>query len=154
MIKGLILQPISRKKETWNNYSGVTDNEFLYYFQNTFKDKIGKDFFVNHNTEGFADYLLIPYFTESQKCFGAYYIEKGKKINDIYYKWSHSIDYSKSYDFSKTLIKQDILTELSFNNSSYEEIRENSILNYYIIDNPSKKILNFLKSFYKIVNEG
>ena len=40
MIKGLILQPISRKKKTWNEYTGNSDSDFLDFFQNTFKEKI------------------------------------------------------------------------------------------------------------------
>jgi hypothetical protein len=147
MIKGLILQPISRKKKTWDGYSESSNNDFLNYFQNTFQEKIGEEFWVNHNTEKFSDYLLIPYFTENQKCFGAYYINNSKKLLDCEYKWAYLIDYSKSYNFSKILSKQDILTELDFNNKSYEKVKINSILNYYLIDNPSENILTFLKSF-------
>lgn len=147
MIKGLILQPISRKKKTWNEYTGNSDSDFLDFFQNTFKEKIGKEFFVNHNTEQFSNYLLIPYFTDNQKCFGMYYIKNGKKLLNNEYKWSYLIDYAKSYNFSKILLKQDILTELDFNNKNYEKVIVASILNYYIINNPSESILTFLKKF-------
>lgn len=147
MIEGLILQPISRNKHTWNEYSGNSDNDFLDFFQNTFKEKIGEEFFVNHNTEQFSNYLLIPYFTDNQKCFGMYYIKNGKKLINNHYKWSYLIDYSKSYNFSKILPKQDILTELAFNNKIYDKVMIGSSVGYYIINNPSENILTFLKSF-------
>lgn len=146
MIKGIILQPISRKKRTWDNYNGNSDVEFLAFFQKTFRDKIGREFYVNHNTEAFSDYLLIPYFTENQKCFGLYYIENGKKLFDSDYEWSYIIDYSKSKDFLKVLPKQNILNESEYNHRDFEPIKVNSILNYYRLDNPPKKLLEFLEN--------
>lgn len=106
--KGIILQPISRKKEPWKDYDKSKD-EFLDFFQRAFREDIADYFNVNHKTEFFSEYLLIPYFTEGEKqCFGAYFIRSGEESSDSDYTWQYNIDYMKSFDFNKKIFNEDI----------------------------------------------
>lgn len=150
--KGIILQPISRSKSPWKDFDKEKDN-FLDYFKTSFKNVICNEFHVNHNTEEFSDYLLIPYFTENQKCFGAYYIKYGSKITANGYTHKYHIDYSKSYDFKKSMLKYDIVTESGFSNEEFQEIntviKGNRVV-YSIVDRISNEFKNYLiANFYK-----
>lgn len=141
--KAIILQPVSNKKSTWAIYDENYD-DFLTFFQKTFKKEIEQRFNVNHSTEDFSDYLLMPYYVSNQKCFGVYYINSGSKSTDDNYSWSYNIDYSKSYNFLKDILKCDLINEIEFNNDTFEEIRTNDRVSYYessILSNKSKEYI-------------
>lgn len=141
----IILQPISSKKSTWADYDKNQDN-FLFYFQKTFKDEIKKKFNVNHKTEDFFDYLLIPYFVENQKCFGAYYIKFGSETTNKNYTWCYNIDYCKSYNFFKEVFKNDLIGEIEFNNDIFKNIIIADRTSYYKSSILSKKSKAYILS--------
>ena len=141
--KAIILQPISNTKSTWRGYDKNHD-DFLTYFQKTFKKEIEQKFNVNHSTEDFSDYLLIPYLVSNQKCFGAYYINSGSKSTNDDYSWSYNIDYSKSYNFLKDILKCDLINEIEFNNDTIESIEITDRVSYFqssILSNKSKEYI-------------
>ena len=108
--KGIILQPLSGKKYSWSKYDSETD-DFLSFFQDIMKNEVGEFFNVSHNTSDLDGYLLIPY-TRSKKCFGAYYLNDGKRLlKDPDFDWAYSIDHSKSYNFVKEVSQRDIIEE-------------------------------------------
>lgn len=145
--KGVILQPISSSIEPWAQYDRKHDG-FLTYFQHTFKNEIETEFYVNHNTEGFSDYLLIPYFTDNKKCFGAYFINYGSEIENDYYSWAYHIDYTKSFNFIKEIYNYEIIDEAEFNNEIFEKVANDSRVFYYKIDKPSNDFQNYIISFF------
>lgn len=146
--KAIILQPISSTKSTWGDYDKNYD-DFLTFFQKNFKKEIEQSFNVNHITESFSDYLLIPYFVDNQKCFGAYYISSGSESTNDNYSWCYNIDYSKSHNFLKEVFKSDFINEIEFNNDTIEDIKSSDRVSYFessILSNKSKEyILNLCK---------
>ena len=139
--EGIILQPISRKKTPWAYYDKNKTN-FLDFFQKAFREDIQDYFNVNHKTESFSDYLLIPYFIEDHKqCFGAYFIESGEISSDEGYTWKYNIDYTKSFDFNKAISKQELLDEAEFCGINYYEVGQ---VDYYKMKNVSSDFRKFI----------
>jgi len=141
--KAIILQPVSNKKSNWAKYDKNQD-DFLTYFQKIFKEEIEHKFNVNHSTENFSDYLLIPYFVSNQKCFGAYYISSGSESTNDNYSWCYNIDYSKSHNFLKDVLKSDLINEIEFNNDTIERIKVSDRVAYFkssILSNKSKEYI-------------
>lgn len=149
--KGIVLQPISRSKSPWKGFNQEKDN-FLDYFQSSFKNEICNEFHVNHNTEEFSDYLLIPYFTDNKKCFGAYYIEYGSEVENNYYSYKYHINYSKSYNFINKIHKSEIMDESGFNNEDFEEINtiaQGNRVVYSKVDKVSENFKNYLLKLFE-----
>jgi len=142
--KGIILQPISKLKEPWKGYDNTSD--FLTFFQNTFKKNIGSDFYVNQDTKQFSDYLLIPYYTENKKCFGAYYIKYGTEIENDNYSHSYHLDYLKSFDFIKEVFNYEIIEEAEFNNGRINKISNDNRIYYYELTNLSDNFINYINT--------
>lgn len=143
---GIILQPISNEKEPWSGFNNEKD--FLTYFQNTFKKEIGDQFYVNHNTEDFSDYLLIPYYTDNKKCFGAYYIDYGSKIKSDCYSYSYHIDYTKSFNFIKEVFNYEILEEIDFNQGTVDKVANDNRTFYYRLENLSNEFKKYMISVF------
>ncbi|WP_419764169.1 MAG: hypothetical protein ACNI28_10325 [Arcobacter sp.] len=143
--KGIILQPLSSKKDTWKHFD-KSKNDFLPYFQNLFTQEIGNNFYVNHNTEMFSDYLLIPYF--EQKIFALYWIQAGKSIEHNEYKWEYILDKSKSQNLLKCIHIKEIIDNIEFNNDSIHKKENGSVLLYYICDNLSKETREYIEKLY------
>ena len=146
--KAIILQPISKAKDTWAKYD-ENQNDFLTFFQETFKNEIKQKFHVNHKTESFSNFLLIPYFLDKKqrKCFAIYHIKYGEEIRDNEYSWSYIIDYKKSHNFKEEVLKYDLVSEIEFNNDTFEEVRTNDRVSYYkssILSDNSKAYISSL----------
>lgn len=138
--EGVILQPISRKKYPWSEYN--SEEDCLNFFQTAFIENIQNDFNVNHNTESFSDYFLIPYFTENKCCFGAYFIESGGKSSSDNYGWKYTIAYNKSFISSKPISQQDIKDEAEFSGSEFIQVGSTE---YYILDYVPSDFRNYLR---------
>ncbi|MDD2369315.1 MAG: HNH endonuclease [Sulfuricurvum sp.] len=146
-IKGIILQPLSGKKYSWSNYNSDRD-EFLTFFQDIITNEIGEYFNVNHNTEDLSGYLLIPY-SKQKKCFGAYYLNAGKKLsNNPDFEWAYHIDHSKSYNFVKEVSQRDLIEEAKNYEPEFEKQHDgNPSLFHYRLDglsNDYRKYINKL----------
>lgn len=140
--KGVILQPISRQKEPWSKYEMGVD--FLTYFQNIFEEEIGNDFCVNHNTMEFEDYLLIPYYTENKKCFGAYYIDYGFELEKGDYSHCYHLNYSKSFNFTKEVFHYEIIGEVEFFHGTVNKVANENRVLYYQLTNLSEKFWDYI----------
>lgn len=146
--KGIILQPISRNKSPWEGYDNNMD--FLNFFQTTFKENIEEKFCVNHNTIEFSDYLLVPYL--NKKCFGAYYIKYGDKIDDENYSYAYFINYEKSYKFIKEEHIDTILDSLVFYRGLYKHIaHDNRTIFYELYHLPHDFKKNICKNFKDLI---
>jgi hypothetical protein len=141
--EGIVLQPVSKKKDPWSKYN-KDQNNFLEFFQTEFAKNIQNDFNVNHKTEDFSGFLLIPYFTENKNCFGAYYIKNGGKSSSENYCCKYTIDYSNSFNFIEAIQNDQILNEAEFQGYEFEKVGST---NYYVLEKVPRTFREYILKF-------